>query len=170
MRRIATDLPVREDVPVTVEWDGDDDAGGTVPDGFYNVRVSLRHGGRAATLLPAAVRRHAGAAARPCSSATAGSPGPVAGEVAFRAARRLRRFPTQMQVLRTDLAAPEVVARFELPAGRAQRAAGTAARTARRRRPGTYQIVSAVRDSAGNVGRSAPPVGRQRARPRHARA
>ena len=52
IRRIATDLQVREDVPVTVEWDGADDAGTTVPDGFYNVRVSLRSGGRAATPYP----------------------------------------------------------------------------------------------------------------------
>ena len=62
-----------------------------------------------------------------------------------------------MQVLRTDGTAPAVVARFELAPGVRSgswdgRAGGDPAP------PGTYQIVSAVRDSAGNVGRSAPPV------------
>ena len=34
VKRIATDVPVREDVPMTLEWDGATDAGGTPADGL----------------------------------------------------------------------------------------------------------------------------------------
>ncbi len=156
VRRIATDLQVREDVPVTVEWDGADDAGTTVPDGFYNVRVSLRSGGRAATLYP----RLAVDTQAPRPTVLVGDrwiTGPEAGEIAFRLLVVSDRTPTQMQVLRTDGDVPAVVARFELAPGvRAGRWDGLA--DGAPAPPGTYQIVSAVRDSAGNVGRSAPPV------------
>ena len=56
-------------------------------------------------------------------------------------------------MLRTDAGEPREVARFELPPGEREgewdgKAGGAPAP------PGTYQIVAAVRDLAGNVGRS----------------
>ena len=157
VQRIATGLPVREDEPATVTWDGSREAGGTAPDGFYNVRVSLRRGGRAATLLP----RLSLDTRAPNPTVLVGDgwiTGPVAAEVPFRLLVVSGRFPTRMQVLRTDLPAPAVVARFMVPPGtRAGRWDGRADGVPAP--PGTYQIVSSVRDSAGNVGRSAPPPG-----------
>ncbi|HYI18119.1 MAG TPA: FlgD immunoglobulin-like domain containing protein [Solirubrobacteraceae bacterium] len=156
VRRIATALQVRKDVPVTVEWDGEDDAGATVPDGFYNVRVSLRSGGRAATLYP----RLSVDTQAPRPTVLVGDrwiTGPEAAAVAFRLLVVSERTPTRMQVLRTDGDVPEVVARFELPPG-VRSGSWDGLADGAPAPPGTYQIVSAVRDSAGNVGRSAPPV------------
>lgn len=156
VKRITTDLPVRKDQPVTVEWDGTTDAGGTAPDGFYNVRVSLQHGGRAAILYP----RISVDTQAPNPTVDVGErwiTGPVAGDIDFELLVVSDEFPTQIQVLRTDLPAPAVVARFEVPAGvRTGTWDGTA--DGQPAPPGTYQIVSIVRDQAGNVGRSAPPV------------
>ena len=156
VKRIATDVSVREDIPVTLEWDGTTDAGGTAADGFYNLRVSLRHGGRAAILYP----RVSVDTRAPNPTVNVGDrwiTGPVAGEIGFELLVVSDAYPTQMQVLRTDLEAPEIVARFEVPAG-VRSGSWDGLANGEPAPPGTYQIVSSVRDQAGNVGRSAPPV------------
>ena len=103
---------------MTVEWDGADDAGG---DGARTASTTCASrcasGGRAATCTrassvdtrapqPDGERRrpldHRPGRGRDRLPSCSSSPTP---------------YPTQMQVLRTDLAAPEVVARFEVPAG-----------------------------------------------------
>ena len=162
------------DVPLTLEWDGATDADGD--------RARTGATPRARQPPPRRPRRHARARARGRHARAAPDrdrrragrarwiTGPVAGDVPLPRARRLRT-PTRrsVQVLRTDRAAPTVVARFDVPSRACATAAGTASRTARRRRPGTYQIVASVRDHAGNVGRSAPPADeRRRARARAA--
>jgi hypothetical protein len=158
VRRLATAVPAVEGRSVRVEWDGRTESGQRAPEGIYRVRVSLRHGGRAVTLRPGT--RIDLTAPKP--TVLAGGPdgtkwitGPVAGPVPFRVRVVSRTFPTRMQVRRTDLGAPRVVAAFTLPPGEREgewdgRAGGAPAP------PGTYQLVAAVRDRAGNVGRSAP--------------
>jgi hypothetical protein len=156
VRGIARDLPVREDVPVNLEWDGRTDAGEVAPDGYYNLRVSLRRGGRAAILYP----RISLDTEQPEPTVDVGDrwiTGPVAGEIDFALQVVSETYPTQMQVLRTDLPSPAVVARFELPPG-ARKGTWDGRADGQPAPPGTYQIVASVRDLAGNVGRSAPPV------------
>lgn len=158
VRRLATDVPAVKGKAVRVRWDGKTASGQRAPEGIYRVRVSLRHGGRAVTLKPGT--RIDLTAPKP--TVLAGGPdgrawitGPVAGPVPFRVRVVSRHFPTRMRVLRTDLGAPREVAGFTLPPGEREgewdgMAGGAPAP------PGTYQIVAAVRDRAGNVGRSAP--------------
>jgi hypothetical protein len=162
VKRLATAVPAvaRQALPVT--WDGTTDEGGLAPEGDYRVRVSLRRGGRAVTLGPG-LRLDLRA---PRPTVLVGGPdgskwitGPVAGRVPFRVRVVSRRFPTRMRVLRTDSRPAEEVSSFELPPGTREgewdgRAGGRPAP------PGTYQIVAAVRDVAGNVGLSAPPRAR----------
>jgi hypothetical protein len=162
VKRLATAVPAvtRQALPVT--WDGTTEDGSRAPEGLYRVRVSLRRGGRAVTLNPG-VRVDLTA---PRPTVFAGGPdgskwitGPVAGPVPFRVRVVSRRFPTEVRVLRTDSGRPEEVSRFELPPdtreGEWDGRDGDGPAP-----PGTYQVVAAVRDVAGNVGLSAPPRGR----------
>ena len=159
VKRIATAVPAKARRSVHVVWDGTTDDGGRAADGRYRVRVSLRHAGRAVTLLPA-LRLDT---TTPHPTVFAGGPdgthwitGPVAGPVPFRMRVVSQHNPTRVRVLRTDLGEPQEVSSFELPPGEREgewdgKANGAPAP------PGTYQIVAAVRDLAGNVGLSAGP-------------
>ena len=154
VRRLATAVPAQSERAVRVRWDGRTENGATAPEGIYRLRVSLRRGGRAVTLNPGFVLD----VTAPRPTVIAGGPdgthwitGPVAGAVPFRVRVVSERFPTRMSVLRTDLGDPREVERFRLPPGVREgewdgRAGGAPAP------PGTYQIVAAVRDQAGNVG------------------
>jgi FlgD Ig-like domain len=162
VKRLAAAVPAVAKQSVHVQWDGTDEEGGRAPEGRYRVRVSLRRGGRAVTIGP-----------RLTLDTTAPRPtvfvggedgrewitGPVAGPVPFRVRVVSERFPTRMRVLRTNTGRPEEVSSFELPPdtreGEWDGRAGAAPAP-----PGTYQIVAAVRDVAGNVGLSAPPQAR----------
>jgi FlgD Ig-like domain len=158
VRRIASAVPAQEERSVRVRWDGRTGSGATAPEGVYRLRMSLRRGGRAVTLNPGFSLD----VTAPRPTVLAGGPdgtrwitGPVAGPVPFRVRVVSERFRTHMSVLRTDLGDPREVAAFTLPPGARDgewdgRAGGAPAP------PGTYQIVAAVRDQAGNVGRSAP--------------
>jgi hypothetical protein len=162
VKRLATAVPAVAQQAVPVTWDGTTENGGRAPEGEYRVRVSLRRGGRAVTIGPS-VRLDL-AAPRP--TVLVGGPdgsrwitGPVAGPVPFRIRVVSQRFPTQVRVLRTDDGRPQEVSSFELPPNTREgewdgRAGDSPAP------PGTYQVVAAVRDVAGNVGLSAPPHAR----------
>jgi hypothetical protein len=159
VKRLAVGVPAEAKRSVHVRWDGRTDEGGRAPEGVYRVRVSLRRGGRAVTLRPGL--RLDTTAPRPTvfaggSDGSAWITGPVAGAVPFRVRVVSERFPTRVRVLRTDAGEPREVAALELPPGERGgewdgRAGGAPAP------PGTYQLVAAVRDLAGNVGLSAPP-------------
>ncbi|MGI8781135.1 MAG: FlgD immunoglobulin-like domain containing protein [Solirubrobacteraceae bacterium] len=161
IERIATGVPARAKRSLRVAWDGTDAEGARAPEGVYRVRVSLRRGGRAATLGPRI--RLDTTAPRPTVLAggrdgRAWITGPTAGTVPFRVRVVSERYRTRMHVLRTDRGEPREVAAFTLPRGEREGtwdglASGAPAA------PGTYQIVAAVRDQAGNVGRSAPAAG-----------
>jgi hypothetical protein len=162
VKRLATAVPVDALEAVPVSWDGTTEDGARAPEGAYRVRVGLRRGGRAVTLDPSL--RLDLTAPRP--TVFVGGPdgsrwitGPVAGPVPFRVRVVSRRFPTTVRVLRTDSGRPEQVSSFELPPdtreGEWDGRAGDAPAP-----PGTYQVVAAVRDVAGNVGLSAPPRAR----------
>jgi len=158
IRRLATGAPARAKRSIRVRWDGTDADGGRSPEGVYRVRVSLRRGGRAATLGPG-IRLDTTA---PRPTVFVGGPdgrawitGPTAGLVPFRVRVVSERYGTRMRVLRTDQGEPREVTAFALPAGEREGnwdglASGAPAP------PGTYQMVAAVRDQAGNVGLSAP--------------
>jgi hypothetical protein len=158
VKRLEGDVPARRDRPVRVAWDGTTDSGGRAREGLYRVRVSLRRAGRAVTLEPGL--RLDTVAPRP--TVFAGGPdgtkwitGPVAGPVPFRLRVVSPQFPTRMRVLRTDQGAAREVAAFSLPPRVREgvwdgKVAGAPAP------PGTYLLVVAVRDRAGNVGTSAP--------------
>jgi hypothetical protein len=162
VKRLATAVPAvtRQALPVT--WDGTTNDGTRAPEGVYRVRVSLRRAGRAVTVGPT-VRLDLTA---PRPTVLVGGPdgsrwitGPVAGAVPFRIRVVSQRFPTTVRVLRTDAGEPREVSTFELPPNTREgewdgRAGGVPAP------PGTYPVVAAVRDVAGNVGLSAPPRGR----------
>jgi FlgD Ig-like domain len=158
VRRIASAVPAEEERAVRVRWDGRTGAGTIAPEGAYRLRVSLRRGGRAVTLNPGFGLDVT--APRPTvlvggPSGTKWITGPRAGPVPFRLRVVSERYPTRMSVRRTDLGDPREVAAFTLPPGVREgewdgRAGGAPAP------PGTYQLVAAVRDQAGNVGRSAP--------------
>lgn len=158
VRRLAEAVSAVAREPVRVGWDGRTEEGGRAPEGVYRVRVGLRRAGRAVTVGPSL--RLDITAPRP--TVFAGGPdgsewitGPVARPVPFRVRVVSDRFPTSIRVLRTDSGTPEEVSAFELPArereGEWDGKAGAAAAP-----PGTYQLVAAVRDVAGNVGLSAP--------------
>jgi hypothetical protein len=160
VRRLVSGQPAGKGRPVRVRWDGRDQQGRRVPDAEYFLRVSLRRGGRAATLEPPL--RVDTVAPRP--TVLVGGPdgsrwitGPVAGRVPFRVRVVSQRAPTVVRVRRTDLEAPRDVAVVRLPPGERDgewdgRAGGAPAP------PGVYQVVAAVRDQARNVGLSAPAV------------
>jgi hypothetical protein len=159
VKRLASAVPAVTRQALPVSWDGTTEDGSRAPEGLYRVRVSLRHGGRAVTLNPG-VRLDLTA---PRPTVLVGGPdgskwitGPVAGPVPFRVRVVSQRFPTLVRVLRTDAGEPEEVSSFELPPntreGEWDGRAGAAPAP-----PGTYQVVAAVRDVAGNVGLSAPP-------------
>ena len=158
VRRLAAAVPARAKRPVSVRWDGSTEDGGAAPEGLYRVRVGLRRGGRAVTLGPGL--RLDTSAPRPTvfaggTDGRAWITGPVAGPVPFSVRVVSDRVPTRMRVLRTDVGEPRQVSAFELPAGEREgewdgRAGGAPAP------PGTYQLVAAVRDRAGNTGLSAP--------------
>lgn len=157
--RLATAVPARARQAIRLRWDGTTSDGEIAPEGHYRVRVSLRRGGRAVTLRPGVN-----------VDVTAPNPtvfvggvdgtrwitGPVAGTVPFRVRVVSERRPTRVRVFRTDAGDPAEVATLRLPPGAREgewdgrTAAGSPAP------PGTYQVVAFVRDSAGNVGRSAP--------------
>jgi N,N-dimethylformamidase beta subunit-like, C-terminal/FlgD Ig-like domain len=158
VRRLASAVPVQEERAVPVRWDGRTAAGAIAPEGVYRLRVSLRRGGRAVTLNPGFSLD----VTAPRPTVLAGGPdgtkwitGPRARPVPFRVRVVSERLPTRMSVVRTDLGDPREVDAFTLPPGVREgewdgRAGGAPAP------PGTYQLVAAVRDQAGNVGRSAP--------------
>jgi hypothetical protein len=156
--RLAAAVPAAAERPVRVSWDGRTEEGDRAPQGVYRVRVGLRRGGRAATLGPAL--RLDTTAPRP--TVFAGGPdgsewitGPVAGPVPFRIRIVSERFPTRVRVLRTDAGEPEEVSAFDVPPGERE-AEWDGKAGASPAPPGTYLLVAAVRDVAGNVGRSAP--------------
>jgi hypothetical protein len=163
-------VPAEARKSVRVAWDGTTEEGGRAPEGRYRVRVSLRRGGRAVTIGP----RITLDTTAPRPTVLAGGPdgrewitGPVAGPVPFRVRVVSERFPTRVRVLRTDTGRNDEVSALELPPGSREgewdgRAGGAPAP------PGTYQLVAAVRDVAGNVGLSAPqqaPPGTVRGQP-----
>ena len=157
VKRIAQAVPAKARRGIRVRWDGTTATGSRAPEGLYRVRVSLRRGGRAVILKPGLALD----VRAPRPTVLAGGPedrwitGPVGGPVPFRVRVVSRRYPTRMTVLRTDAGAPREVAAFRLPPGeREGEWDGTA--DGAPAPPGTYQIVAAVRDQAGNVGRSAP--------------
>jgi hypothetical protein len=158
VRQLAEDVPAVAGQSLVVRWDGATDAGTRAPEGVYRVRIGLRRGGRAATL-------HTGLrldVTAPEPSVFAGGPddsgwitGPVAGRVPFRLRIVSERFPTRISVLQTAPGERRQVSEFELPPGVREgewdgRAGASPAP------PGTYQLVAAVRDVAGNIGLSAP--------------
>ncbi len=157
VRRIATAVPADPDQPLRATWDGTGSDGRRAPDGRYLLRANLRKLGRAVTLHPGVYLDTSAPKPTVFAGGAAGRwiTGPVAKPVQYRVRGVSSRRPTQVTVLRTDGGPPREVASYVLPRGVRRgvwdgKANGAAAP------PGTYLIAAAVRDTAGNVGRSAP--------------
>ena len=157
VRRIATAVPADSDRLLQATWDGRTNAGRRAPDGRYLLRVNLRKAGRAVTLHPGVYVDTA--APRPTvfagGRANRWITGPVAGPVAYRVRGVASRRPTEITIMRTDGGAPRPVARAELAPG-VRRGVWNGKAGGAPAPPGTYMVVATVRDTAGNVGRSAP--------------
>jgi hypothetical protein len=151
VRRLADHVTAKPLVPVHLRWNGRDDEGALVPDGIYHVRVTLRRTGRTVT-VPRNVRVDT-VAPRPYVKAVGPSriiaPG---AKVTFTLGHRGRSRATRVNLLRTDLAHPRVVATASVPADEQSwtwdgEIAGGAAPA------GTYLAQLVRADGAGNVGR-----------------
>jgi flagellar hook assembly protein FlgD len=157
VRRIANAVPADPDRLLQATWDGRTNTGRRAPDGRYLLRVNLRKAGRAVRLHPGVYLD----TVAPRPAVFAGGPanrwitGPVAGRVAYRVRGVASRRPTGITIVRTDGGPPRAVARATLAPGVRRgvwngKAGGAPAPA------GTYMVVATVRDTAGNVGRSAP--------------
>jgi hypothetical protein len=152
VRRLADDLRVEPYRTRRVTWDGRTDEGSVAPDGFYQVRVSMRDTGRS-VIVPTKLRIDTKAPKPYVREVRPGrivSPG--TSDIVVRVARVSRRTPTQVAVWRTDLPEPERVASGEIPKGLHRwRWNGTVDGSPAA--PGTYLFQVTVSDQAGNVGR-----------------
>jgi hypothetical protein len=152
VRRLADDLRVQPFRPRRVTWNGRTDEGGIAPDGFYQVRVSMRDTGRS-VIVPAKLRIDT---KPPKPYVREVRPGrivaPGTSDIVVRVARVSTRTPTQVDVWRTGTPEPSRVAGGEIAKGLHRwrwdgRIGGAPAP------PGTYTFQITVRDQAGNVGR-----------------
>lgn len=152
VRRLADNLSVQPFRPRRVTWNGRTDDGAVAPDGFYQVRVSMRDTGRS-VIVPAKLRIDT---KPPQPYVREVRPGrivaPGTSDIVVRVARVSRNTPTQVDVWRTDTAKPSRVAGGEITTGlhrwRWDGKIGGAPAP-----PGTYTFQVTVRDQAGNVGR-----------------
>ena len=161
VRRLATAVPAAPSEPLRLSLGRrPTNDGAARREGVYRVRVSLRRGGRAVTLEP-------GRRPRPDRAPADGHrrrarrrrldhrPGRGAGPVPRAASSRggCRRASASAHGPR---ASPQRGGRVRRCRRASARASGTGTADGAPAPPGTYQIVAAVRDQAGNVGRSAP--------------
>ncbi len=150
VRRLADGQPARAFTPIRLTWDGRTDSGARAPDGLYRLRVALRRQGRVANVpspmnLDTTAPTPRVAAIKP----PIGGPEPGAFTVYLRGVSP--RKATGVRVLRTDVEPAREVARFSLAAGKRKavwdgKVGGAPAP------PGTYIVVPAVEDRAGNIG------------------
>jgi N,N-dimethylformamidase beta subunit-like, C-terminal/FlgD Ig-like domain len=146
-----------------LRWDGRRDSGLRAPDGFYRVRVGLRHQGRA-VLLPHGIRldtvppRPQVVGIGPVTSKVPSPeflPRPSGGSVIVHFAGPTRR--AEAVVYRTAPFRPTAVTTLSVdPKSHTATWDGTV--DGRRVRAGTYLVVLLARDQAGNIGSSIPGV------------
>jgi N,N-dimethylformamidase beta subunit-like, C-terminal/FlgD Ig-like domain len=145
-----------------VRWDGRDDEGRVVPDGFYFVRVTLRREGRA--VFPAAPIAVDDTPPRP----RVVSIGPTTGIVAPEYLPNNRDGGVQIKVVaagvdrrllifRTDVRPFQLVRTLTLGTGSNERDWDGTDDQGRQVPDGTYVVVAQARDHAGNTG-SIPPL------------
>jgi hypothetical protein len=153
VRRLADGLRVEPYRPGRLRWDGRTDSGVVAPDGFYRVRVSMRRSGRS-VIVPAKLRIDT-RPPRPFVREVLPAPivAPGTGGILVRVARVSRVTPTRVRVWRTDVTPARPVVESEIGPGLNRwrwdgKVGGQPAP------PGTYLVQVAVRDQAGNAGRS----------------
>jgi hypothetical protein len=162
VKRLADAVHVDAHRALRLAWDGSRDGGGRAPDGQYRIRVSLRSEGRAVivpqtTTLDTKPPQPVVCVGSPCSKKPAGNVvGPVPESVKVYV-KGVSRFPTRFTVLRTDGGKPRPVTTFMAKGGRHEKTwdgqiDGAPAPA------GIYLIRAQVRDTAGNVGTSAPQL------------
>jgi hypothetical protein len=156
VRRLADNVAAARYRPVRVEWDGRTDSGRRAPDGIYRLRVGLRRQGRSVVVQRAITLDTT--PPRPLVRLVDEEQSiisPRGGPIPVRVRGTGRRAP-RLGVWRTDVQPPRRVARLRgTRSGRAQwdpTPDGGAAT------PGVYLIEASVRDSAGNLGSSAPDL------------
>jgi hypothetical protein len=159
VRRLAAATPVEPNRPLRLRWDGRRDDGRLAPNGQYRVRLGLRDEGRSVTLPTVLTLDTSPPRPRVVRIDPGQLVGPRAPELKIYVRGISSRFRTRFRVLRTDEGEPREVARFQRAPGLRRavwdgKAGGVPAG------PGTYVVEVAVRDRAGNWGRtpiSLPP-------------
>ena len=158
VRRLASNVPTRPFQPLRLRWDGRDDAGRRVPDGFYRLRIGLRRQGRSVvsskairldTTPPSPVVSRVDPDVRIIS--------PRGGPIAVRVTRAGRGRP-RLSVWRTDVDPARRVAR--LRADRSGAAEWDPTPTGGAATEGVYLVEATGVDRAGNVGSSAADLPR----------
>src|SRR5215216_1490040 len=119
VKRLADNVAMRPNRPLRLAWDGSADGGGTVPDGRYRLRVSLRDEGRSATVQKTMTVDTKAPRSRLCIGFTCSDTKHM-GNVISQGDRRIwfyirgvSRFRTNLWIYRTDQGEPRKVA--ELP-------------------------------------------------------
>jgi FlgD Ig-like domain len=155
VRRLADGLEVRPGRPVHVVWDGRTDDGLRVRDGRYRLQLGLRRTGRS-VVIPGSFNVDTTPPTPVVASVSPPIAGPVAGAFEVRVRSIGHRFPPSFRVLRTDVDPPREVARFSGRPG-IHHAVWDGRVDGRPAPAGTYMVVVALRDQAGNLG-TAPAV------------
>ena len=163
VRLLADGLELEARRQARLKWDGRADGGRRLPDGIYRPRLLLRRQGRS-VILPRTITLDA---TPPSPQVLAIGPSDATGpellprrdgrpaQIRFRAPGRR----PSVEIWRTDVPRPRVVAELELPAdlaGGEGVAEWDGTRGGRRVGPGTYAAVVRSRDTAGNIGESLP--------------
>jgi hypothetical protein len=167
IRRLASGVDATPARPVTVVWDGKTDGGAQAADGLYRMQLGLRRTGRS-VVVAGSFNVDTTAPAPVVLTVDPPIAGPTPGGFEIRARGVGRRRPPRFRVLRTDVDPPREVARFKGRTG-SRRGVWDGRVDGAPAPPGTYMVVVAVRDRAGNVGTAPavlPPVpGQVRGRP-----
>ena len=162
VRRVAENLRVTPARPRPVRWNGRADDGAIAPDGYYQVRVSMRRSGRS-VIVPSKLRIDT---KKPTPYVRAVKPGsivaPGTADIVVRAARVSANSSTRVNVLRTDVPEPVRVATGTIRPGLHRWRWDGRAANGKPVPAGTYLFQVVVYDQAGNIGRvpaSARPDG-----------
>jgi hypothetical protein len=151
VRRLVTERPIRPSQPIRVTWNGRTDQGGIAPDGVYRIRATLLDQGRSVVnprliTLDTEPPRPRVEAIRPGQVV-----GPQAPEMSILVSGISQRSATRFRVIRTDMAAPQLVAKGSRAPG-LRRWKWDGRSGGRPVPPGVYVVQIRVRDRAGNVG------------------
>jgi hypothetical protein len=150
VRRLADNVHALPYRPLDVSWDGRTDSGSIAPDGLYRLRIALRHEGRSVTVqeqmnLDTTPPKPVVSAVNPAVTGSVPAPFTISLQ------HISTRYPTDLEIVRTDAPKTPTIAAFKALPGK-HRVQWTPSDPLA---SGTYMVIAKVRDRAGNVGPSA---------------